>query len=60
MAQAEITLKYTLADLRSGKATFETLCCGLGRIAGYYEILSELQRQQRQREEENHRVRTIG
>lgn len=51
-SQAEVVLKEMVQHLRSGTLTWELAACGLGRIAGYYDLLSEMSRQQRRLEEE--------
>ena len=50
-AQAEVVLKELITKLRSSDLSYQEAACGLGRIAGYYDLLAEIGRQQRRLED---------
>ena len=50
--QAEVVLKECIQHLRSGTLTWERAACNLGRIAGYYDLLAEVERERRRLEEQ--------
>ena len=47
MAQTEVVLKGLVNELRNGQLTFEKAACGLGRITGYYDMMAQLEREER-------------
>lgn len=52
--QAEVILKQLVGELRQGTMTWQSAACGIGRIAGYYDLLAELTREQTRREADAH------
>lgn len=50
--QAEVVLKQCLQQLREGALTWGYAACALGRIAGYYDLLSEIEREKRRLEDQ--------
>ena len=49
--QAEVVLKHMIQQLRDGTLNWNVAACGLGRIAGYYDLLAEIEREKRRLEE---------
>lgn len=50
--QAEVVLKQLVQQLRDGTLEWSQAACGLGRIAGYYDLLTEIERERRRLEEQ--------
>ena len=50
--RAEAVLKELIVKLRSSELSYQDAACGLGRIAGYYDLLAEIAREQRRLEEQ--------